>query len=52
MRRFTVRARKVPGGLFPEQIVVLSGNAEGVEPFEVDSQCKVRAVEYMRRELR
>ncbi|MHB0888055.1 DEAD/DEAH box helicase family protein [Acidithiobacillus sp.] len=49
LRRISVQTHKIQGGLFPEQIVVLSGDAEGVEPFEVDSQCKIRAVEYMRR---
>ena len=48
LRRVSFQTHKIQGRLFPEQIVVLSGDAEGVEPFNVDSQCKIRAVEYMR----
>lgn len=45
LRRFSVHEYKVPGGLFPVRVVVLSGGSTGVEPFEVDDQCKIRAFE-------
>jgi type III restriction enzyme len=45
LRRFSSQTRKVAGSLFPEHVVVLFGDAEGVEPFVVDNQCRVIAVE-------
>lgn len=46
LRRFFIQSRKPPGALLSEQIIVLSGDAEDVEPFEVDGRCKVSAVEF------
>lgn len=48
LRRFSIQTHKVQGNLFPEKIVILSADAEGIKPFKVDGlQCNIRAIEYV-----
>jgi type III restriction enzyme len=45
LRRFFIEERENPGSLFHDKIVILAGATEDIEPFEIDHQCEVVAVE-------